>query len=97
MLNVPWSWKPLPVYGFQVIATLSRVMDDPVRSFPYAAEFPLGRVSSCWGDLAQDEVSYVESSELYPLVIVFDHLLLVLFHFIGIFLSDFVQTVQVDS
>ena len=97
MLNVPWSWKPLPVYGFQVIAALSGVMDDPVRSFPYGAKFPLGRVFSCWGDLAQDEVSYVESSKLYPLVVVFGHLLLVLCHLIGSFLSDFVQTVQVDS
>ena len=31
-------------------------MDDPVRSFPYGAEFPLGRVFGCWGDFVQDKV-----------------------------------------
>ena len=93
MLSVPWSWKPLPVYGFQVIATLPGVIDDPVGSFPCGAEFPLGRVSGCWGDLAQDEISYVESSKLHPFVVVLSHLLLVLCHLIRSFLSDFVQTV----
>ena len=60
VLNVPWSWKPLPVHGFQVIATLPGVIDDMVGSFSCGAEFSLGRVFSCWGDLVQDEVSYVE-------------------------------------
>ena len=44
----------------------------------------------------QDEVAYVKSSELYPLVVVFNHLLLVLRHSAGGFDSDFVQTIQVD-
>ena len=52
VLNVPWSWKPLSVYGLQVITALSRVMDDLVGSFLCGAEFPLGRVFSCWGDFA---------------------------------------------
>ena len=97
VLSVPWSWKPLPVYGFQVIVALPGVIDDPVGSFPCGAEFPLGRVSGCWGDLAQDEVAYIKSSELYPLIVVFSHLLLVLRHSAGSFVSYFLQTIQVDS
>jgi len=65
-------------------------MDDSVGPFPCGAEFSLGRVSSCWGDLAQDEVSYVKSSEHHSLVVVLDHLLLVLSHLVGGFLSNFV-------
>ena len=71
-------------------------MDDPVRSFPYGAEFPLGKVFSCWGDFVQDKVLYVESSELHPLVVVLGHLLLVLHHLVKSIFSDLVQTVQVD-
>ena len=59
-------------------------------SFPWA-------VFSCCGDLAQDEVAYVKSSELYPLVVVFSHPLLVLRHSAGSLISYFIQTVQVDS
>ena len=72
-------------------------MDDSVGPFPCGVEFSLGRVSGCWGDLTQDEVSYVESSELHPFVVVLGHLLLVFCRLIGSFLSNFVQTVQVDS
>ena len=57
----------------------------------------MGRVFSRCGDLAQDEVAYVKSSELYPLVVVFGRLLLVLRHFARCLVSYFVQTVQVDS
>ena len=80
-----------------MIVALSGVMDDPVGSFPCRAELSLGRISNCRCDLAQDEVSYVKSSEPHSLVIVLGHLLLILRHLVGGFLSHFVQTVQVDS
>ena len=80
-----------------MIAALLGVVDDSVGTFPCGAKLSLGRVSSHCGDLAQDEVAYVQSSELYPLVVVFDHLLLVYHHSAGSFVSYFVQTIQVDS
>ena len=52
VLDVPWSWESLPVYGLQVIVVLPGVMDDAVGSFLGWAEFPLDRVFSCWGDFA---------------------------------------------
>ena len=73
------------------------VVDDSVRTFPCRAKLSLGRVSSHYGDLAQDGVAYVQSSKLYPLVVVFGHLLLVYRHSVGSFISYFVQTIQVDS
>ena len=80
-----------------MVAALAGVVDDLVGSFPCGAKLSLGRVSSRCGDRMQDEVTYVESSELYPLVVVFGHLLLVFRHSIGNFVSYFIQTVQVDS
>ena len=97
MLNVPWPREPLSVYGFQVIVALPRVVDNSVRSFLCRAKLSLGRVFSRCGNLAQDEVAYVKSSKLYPLIVVFGHLLLVLRHSAGSFFSYFVQTIQVDS
>ena len=41
--------------------------------------------------------SPMSSSELYPLIVVFGHLLLILRHSAGSFVSYFVQTIQVDS
>ena len=80
-----------------MIAALPGVMDDSVWTFPLGAKLSLGRVLSHRGDLAQDEVAYVQSSELYPLVVVFGHLLLVYRHSAVSFVSYFIQTVQVDS
>ena len=80
-----------------MIAALPGVVDDLVGSFPCGANLSLGRVFSYCGDLAQDEVAYVKSFELYPLVVVFGHLLLVFHHFAGSFVSYFIQTIQVDS
>ena len=80
-----------------MIAALPGVVDDSVGSFPCGAKLSLGRVPSRCGDLAQDEVAYVKSSELYPLVVVFDHLLLVLRHSAKNFVSYFFQKIQVDS
>ena len=90
VLDVPWSREPLSVYDFQVITTLPKVVDDLVRSFPCGAQLSLGRISSRCGNLAQDEVAYVKSSEFYPLIVVFGHLLLVLRHSAGSFVSYFV-------
>ena len=80
-----------------MITALSGVMDDLIGPFPRGGKLSSGRVSGCRGNLTQDIVSYVKSSELHSLVIVLGHLLLVLRHLIGGFLSHFVQTVQVDS
>ena len=79
-----------------MIAALFRVTGDPVGSFPGWAEFTLGRVFGCQGDLVQDDVPYVKSSELHSLVVVLDHLLLVLRHSFISFIFDLVQAVQVD-
>ena len=97
MLDVPWSWEPLSIYGLQVIATLLEVMDDLVGSLPCGAEFPLGRVFGCWGDFAQDKVSYVKSFELHPPVVILDNLLLVLCHLMRNSFSNLVYAIQVDS
>ena len=90
VLNIPWSWEPLSVQGLQVIAVLSGVMNDLVGPFPCGAKLSLGRVSGCWGDLAQDKVSYVKSSELHFLVVALGRLLLVLRHLVEGFLSYFI-------
>ena len=97
MFNVPWPREPLSVYGFQVVAPLSRVVDNSVRFFPCGAKLSLGGIFGHSGNLAQDKIPYVKSSELYPLIVVFGHLLLILHHSAGNFVSYFVQTIQVDS
>ena len=76
-----------------MVAALLGVVDNSVGSFPCGAKLSLGRVSSRCGDRTQDEVTYVESFELYPLVVVFGHLLLVFRHSTGSFVSYFVQIV----
>ena len=80
-----------------MIAALPGVMDDSVGPFPCGAKFSLGRVFSHRGDLAQDEVTYVKSPQLYPPIIVFGHLLLVLCHSLESLVSYFIKTIQVDS
>ena len=67
------------------------------KVLPCGARLSLGRVFSCYGDLAQDEVTYVQSFEFNPLIVVFDHLQLVLCHLARNFVSYFVQTIQVKS
>ena len=89
VFNVPWPRESSSVHGFQVVATLSRILDDSVRSFPCGAELSLGGISGCRGNLAQDKITYVKSSELYPLIVVVGHLLLILCHFDGSFFSYF--------
>ena len=79
-----------------MITALQGVVDDLVGTLSYGAKFSLGRVFSRRGDLAQDEVANVQSSELYPLVVVFGHLLLVLRHLVKSFISDLIQVVLVD-
>ena len=95
MFNVPWPRKSLSVYGFQVVASLSRVVDDLVRSFLCGAKLSLGGISGRSGNLAQDEIPYIKSSELYPLIVVFGYLQLILRHHDGSLFSYFVQTIQV--
>ena len=80
-----------------MITALPGVVDDSVRSFPCGAKLSLGRISGRCGNLAQDEVSYVKSSEFYSFIVVFGHLLLVLRHSVGSFISNFVQAIQVES
>ena len=92
VFNVPWPGESLSVYGFQVVAPLSRVVDDSVGSFPCRAKLSLGWISSRSGNLAQDP--YIKSSELYPLIVVFCHLQLILRHSDGSLFSYLVQTVQ---
>ena len=97
VFNIPWPRESLSVHGFQVVIALSRVVDDLVRSFPCRAKLSLGEISGRGGNPAQDEIPYVNSSKLYPLIVVVGHLLLILRHSNGSFYSYFVQTIQVDS
>ena len=93
MLNVPWSWKPLPVKGLQVVAALSGVVNDFVWSFPCGAELSLSRVSGRLGYFAQDEVPYVVSPEFHPPVVVVCHFFLIFHHSAEVFVSYFVKAV----
>ena len=76
VLDVPPAREPLSVHGFQVITALLGVVDYSVKSFPCGAKLSLGRIFSRCGNIAQNEVSYVKSSEFYSLIVVFDHFLL---------------------
>ena len=66
---------------------------QPYMILPMWDRVSLGGVFSCWGDLPQDEVSYVKSSELHSLIVVLGHLLLVLCHLVEGFFSYFVDTI----
>ena len=59
MFNIPWPREFLSVHGFQVVVALSRVVNDSIWSFPCGAKLPLGGISSCMGNLTQDEIPYV--------------------------------------
>ena len=72
-------------------------MNDSVRSLPRRTQLSLSRVFSCCGGLAQDEVSYVQSSKFNPLIVALGHLFLILRHLAGCVVSYFVQKVQVES
>ena len=64
---------------------------------PMWAQLSLDWVLCCCGNLAKDEISYIELSQLHPLVVLFSHLSLVFCHSTGSFFSYFVQAVQVKS
>ena len=96
MLNVPWTREFLSVHSFQMVTSLSRVVNDAVRPFPRRAQLPLSRVFSCCSDFAKDEVPYVQSPEFNPLVVVLGHLFLILCHSTGRVVSYFIQAVQVE-
>ena len=53
----------------------------------------LGGIFGRSGNLAQDKIPNVKSSELYPLIVVFSHFLLILRHSDGSFFSYFVYTI----
>ena len=72
-------------------------MNDSVRSCPCRTQLSLGRVFSCYGGLVQDEVSYVQSPEFNPLIVILGHLFLILCYLAGCVVSYFVQKVQVES
>ena len=93
MFNIPQPREFLSVHGFQMVAALSRVVNDSVWPFPCGVVLPLGGISGCRGNLAQDEISYVQSSEFYPFIVVVGHLLLVLHYSDGSFFSYFVQAI----
>ena len=93
MFNIPRLREFLSVYSLQMVAALSRVVNDSVWPFPCGAELPLGGISSCGGNLAQDEISYVQSSEFYPFIVVVGHLLLILRYSDGRIFSYFVQAI----
>ena len=93
MFNIPWPKEFMSVHGFQVVAALSRVVNNSIWSFPYGAELSLGGISSCRGNLAKDEIPYVQSSELYPFIVVVGHFLLILRHCDGSFFSYFIQAI----
>ena len=93
MFNIPRPREFLSVHGFQMVVALSRVVNDSLWPFPCGAELPLGGISGCKGDLAQDEISYVQSSEFYPFIVVVSHLLLVLRYSDGCFFSYFIQAI----
>ena len=93
MFNIPRPREFLSIHGFQMVTTLSRVVNDSIWPFPYEAELPLGGISGCRGNLAQDEISYVQSSQFYPFIIVVDHLLLVVRYSDGRFFSYFIQEI----
>ena len=80
-----------------MIVALLRIIGDLIGPFLGWAKLPLGRVFGSKCDFAQDEVSYVKSSELHSLVVVLSHLLQLPHHLIGCFVFDFIQAVQVDS
>ena len=46
-----------------MIAALSGVMDDPIGPYPRRGKLSSGRVSGFQGDLAQDEVSLIYSTQ----------------------------------
>ena len=94
VFNVPLPGESLSVYGLQGVASLSRVVDDSVESFPCGAKLSLGWISGRNSNLAQNQIPYIKSSELYPLIVVFHHLQLILRHSDESLFSYFVQTVQ---
>ena len=80
-----------------MVVASSGVVDDSIWSFPCGPELSLDWVLCCCGNLAKDEISYIELSQLHPLIVVFSHLSLVFSHSAGSFFSYFVQAVQVKS
>ena len=70
-------------------------MDDSVRSFPIWTELALDRILRRWSYLSKDKVTDVKFFQLYPSIVVFNYLLLVLGHPLRNLISYFVHKVQV--
>ena len=77
------------------VASLARVVDDFVRSFPVWTERALGRIFRCWSYRSKDEVTDVKFFQIHPSIVVFSYLLLVLGHPLRSLISYFVHKVQV--
>ena len=78
-----------------MVASLARVVDDSVWSFPIRTELALGWILRCWSYLSEDEVTDVKFFQLHPSIVVFSYLLLVLGHPLRSLISYFVHEVQV--
>ena len=78
-----------------MVASLARVVDDSIRSFPVWTELALGQIFRCWSYLSKDEVTDAKFFQLHPSIVVFSYLLLVLGHRLSSLISYFVHEVQV--
>ena len=96
MFNIPRLREFLSVHGLQMVAALSRVVNDSVWPLSCGAELPLCGISGCRVNFTQDEISYVQLSEFYPFIVVIGHPLLVLCYSDKRFFSYFVQAIQID-
>ena len=78
-----------------MVASLARVVDDFVRSFPVWTKLALGQIFRCWSYLAKHEVTDVKFFQLHSSIVVFGYLLLVLGHPLSCLISYFINEVQV--
>ena len=78
-----------------MVASLARVVDDFVWSFPVWTKLALGRIFRCWSYLAKHEVTDVKFFQLRSSIVVFGYLLLVLGYPLSCLISYFVNEVQV--
>ena len=73
VLNIPRVFQPPPFQSFQTVGPLPFAVDNPIRSFPIWAKFPVGRVSCCQGNPLQYEIPNVEAPRLYHGIILSCH------------------------
>ena len=80
MFHIPRARQLVPVQILQMVASLTGIVDGFIRSFPGWPQFALCRVFCCSSYFSKDEITNVEPFQLYPLIVVFSHLQLVLGH-----------------